>query len=305
MARKDVSRIILGVVLALGAGAPQAAETVAEGKVMHIIAFGAHPDDCEIKAGGVAAKWAAQGHKVKFVSVTNGDVGHYEMAGGPLARRRAAEVEEAARILGIETQVLDHHDGELMPTLEIRLEIIRLIREWSADIVITHRPNDYHPDHRYTGILVQDAAFMVTVPFICPDTPRLESNPVFLHMSDGFTKPIPFEPDIVVGIDDVIEEKLDALSVMTSQFLEWGPWHSGQLDEVPEDLAEAKAWVRERFRPRMRRAADKFRDQLPRWYGADKAASVTYAEAFEITEYGRHPSEAELRELFPFFPEEK
>jgi len=54
---------------------------------LRIIAFGAHPDDCEIRAGGVAAMWAAQGHYVKFVSTTNGDIGHWKMAGGPLEQR--------------------------------------------------------------------------------------------------------------------------------------------------------------------------------------------------------------------------
>ena len=160
-------------------------------KTLRIIAFGAHPDDCEIKAGGVAAMWAKKGHKVKFVSLTNGDIGHWKTAGGPLAKRRAAEVKKAADILGIETQVLDNHDGELMPTLENRKDVVRLIRDFKADIVIAHRTNDYHPDHRYTGILVQDAAFMVTVPFFCPDVPHLTTNPVFLYHSDKFQKPSP------------------------------------------------------------------------------------------------------------------
>ena len=148
---------------------------------LRIIVFGAHPDDCELDAGGTAARWAEAGHKVKFVSVTNGDIGHHEMAGGTLARRRAAEVKRCAEILGIETEVLDNHDGELLPTLENRKEITRQIRRWKADVVIAHRPNDYHPDHRYTGILVQDAAFMVIVPNFCPDVPALRKNPVFLY----------------------------------------------------------------------------------------------------------------------------
>ena len=98
---------------------------------LRIIAFGAHPDDCEVRASGVAAKWAAMGHQVKFVSVTNGDIGHYNMAGGPLALVRAAEVKACGEILGIaESIVLDNHDGELMPTLENRKTIARLIREW-------------------------------------------------------------------------------------------------------------------------------------------------------------------------------
>ena len=269
---------------------------------IRIMVIGAHPDDCEIKAGGVAAKWAEAGHKVKFVSVTNGDIGHYEIAGGPLAQRRIAEVEEAAEVLGIETQVLDHHDGELMPTLENRKELIRLIREWEADMVITHRPNDYHPDHRYTSVLVQDGAYMVAVPFICPDTPPLDRNPVYLYMWDHFQKPNPFEADIVVAIDDVIEKKLEALSRIDSQFAEWLPWIGKYLDEVPEDPEKTKLFIKERFKPYIRRAADAHRDELAEWYGQDTASAVEYAEAFEICEYGRQPSKEELRELFPFFP---
>src|SRR5688572_8011152 len=87
---------------------------------LRIIAFGAHPDDCELQAGGTAAMWAAKGHKVKFVSVTNGDIGHWREAGGPLARRRKAEVEQADKLLGVTTEILDIHDGELLPTLEYR-----------------------------------------------------------------------------------------------------------------------------------------------------------------------------------------
>src|SRR5215212_5658086 len=85
---------------------------------LRIICFGAHPDDCELQAGGTASMWAAKGHHVLFVSVSNGDIGHWRDAGGPLARRRTAEVQEAAKVLGIHTEVLDIHDGELLPTLE-------------------------------------------------------------------------------------------------------------------------------------------------------------------------------------------
>src|SRR5262245_23961833 len=196
---------------------------------LRIICFGAHPDDCELKAGGVATMWAAQGHHVKFVSVTNGDIGHWKEAGGPLARRRKAEVEQAAKILGITTEVLDIHDGELLPTIENRRTITRLIREWNANIVMSHRPNDYHPDHRYTGVLVQDSAFMVTVPFFCPDVPPLKSNPVFLFYPDQFQKPNPFQPDIAVSVDTVIERKLDALTALESQFYEGGALGSADL----------------------------------------------------------------------------
>src|ERR1043165_4427119 len=206
---------------------------------LRIICFGAHPDDCEIQAGGTAALWAGKGHKVKFVSVTNGDIGHWRDAGGPRANRRRAEVEAAAKMLGIEVQVLDIHDGELMPDLETRKKITRAIREWKADLVIGPRPNDYHPDHRYTGILVQDAAYMVTVPFFCPDVPYLKNNPVFMYYPDRFQKPNPFKPDVVVAIDPVIEKRLDALDAMPSQFYEGGA--NGSADLLPTDPEKQKA----------------------------------------------------------------
>jgi len=158
---------------------------------LRIICFGAHPDDCELQAGGTAALWAAQGHHVLFASVTNGDIGHWREAGGPLALRRKAEVEQAHRILGIQGYIMDVHDGELLPTLENRQTITRLIREWKADIVMSRRPNDYHPDHRYTGVLVQDAAYMVTVPFFCPDAPPLKKNPAFFLLPGSFSETQP------------------------------------------------------------------------------------------------------------------
>ena len=269
---------------------------------LRIIAFGAHPDDCEIRAGGAAAMWAAQGHHVKFVSTTNGDIGHWKMAGGPLAKRRTKEVRQAAKILGIETQVLDNHDGELMPTLENRKTIVRLIREWKADIVMSHRTNDYHPDHRYTGVLVQDAAFMVICPFFCPDVPHLSKNPVFLYFTDRFQKPNPFEPDVVVAIDDVIDKKLNALVELESQFVEGCvSGHEGLIPKNEAERAASHRRVRDRFRRRFEATADKYRTNLIELYGAKKGKNVKCAEAFELCEYGRRPSADELKKLFPFF----
>ncbi|MEP7340942.1 MAG: PIG-L family deacetylase [Acidobacteriota bacterium] len=269
---------------------------------LRIICFGAHPDDAEIGVSGTAALWAAKGHAVKLVAVTNGDIGHWNEAGGPLARRRKTEVERAAKILGATVEVLDNHDGELMPTLENRKAVTKLIRQWKADIVISHRPNDYHPDHRYAGILVQDAAYMVTVPNFCPDVPHLTANPIFMYSSDRFEKPNPFQADVVVDIDSVMEKKLDGLLGMASQFYEGGA--NGSADLMPTDPAKQKerwAVVRKRFVDRQRAVADKYRKNLEEWYGRQRAAKVQHAEAFEICEYGRRPDKAELKVLFPFF----
>jgi LmbE family N-acetylglucosaminyl deacetylase len=307
--RLFVGSKFIGIVLLFLAGTlyaalskPAPAPDATDGK-LRIICFGAHPDDNEFRAGGVASMWAAQGHHVKFVSCTNGDIGHWGMAGGPLAQRRTAEVERCAKIFGIETEVLDIHDGEIMPTLENRRTIVRLIREWRADIVMCPRPNDYHPDHRYTSILVQDAGYMVTVPFFCPDVPYLKRNPVFLYYEDRFQKPNPFEADIAVGIDSVIEKKLDAAIALASQTLEGGC--NGDENLYPENdpakrMAREKQ-VRQNFDRRFASTADKFRKELAGWYGQEQADKIKYAEAFEICEYGRRPSKQEIRKLFPFF----
>lgn len=263
---------------------------------LRVIAFGAHPDDCDIRAGGTAAKFAALGHAVKFVSVTNGDAGHQSQGGGALAKRRRAEAEEAGRRLGITYEVLDNHDGELLPSLDVRLQVIRRIRQWNADLVLAPRPNDYHPDHRYTGVLVQDAAYMVVVPNIAPDTPPLRKNPVFLYFEDGFQRPSPFRPDVAIDIDDVFQKKIDALDAHTSQVYEWLPWVDGKLDEVPRDNAERKKWL---ARQRGGEPGPAVRQALEKWYGAERARQVQHAEAFEICEYGRQPTEQELRQLFP------
>ncbi len=248
--------------------------------------------------------WATMGHKVKFVSLTNGDIGHYSMAGGPLALIRKAEVEDCADILGIEESiVLDNHDGELMPTLENRKIIARLIREWQADIVLAPRANDYHPDHRYTAILVQDAAFMVTVPYFTPMVPRVEKNPVFLYYYDRFQRPYPFEPDIAVDIGSVGDQKYECMAALRSQFSDWNAWHGGYQDEVPEEEEARKAWIRERFQGWDANVADKYRDLLVDYYGEERGNTIEFAEAFEISEYGSQPTKEELKALFPFFDE--
>lgn len=296
-----LSAIALGA-LALLTSAPTAADSRAaqqQTPPLRVIAFGAHPDDAELKAGGVAALWAAAGHKVKFVAMTNGDVGHFAIAGGPLALRRKAEVEACARILGIETEVLDIHDGELMPTLENRKTVARLIRDWQADIVLGHRPYDYHPDHRYTGVLIDDAAVVVVAPFFVPDTPPTARNPVFLYYSDDFRDPKPFTPTVAVGIDDVAEKKWACISAMPSQFADRDSWQSRTLPNVPAGDAERAAYLLELFKKRNAAVADQYRERLVELYGRDRGQRIVYAEAFQMSQYGRQAPIDELRRMFP------
>jgi len=291
---RTIGALLLVALLSLG-GAQVHAQ--GDGDEARILFIGAHPDDCDVKAGGTAALLAEQGHAVKFVSLTNGDAGHYEMGGGPLAKRRRAEAKEAARRLGIDAyEVLHYHDGELMPTLEVRRDVIRLIREWNADVVVGHRPNDYHPDHRYAGRVVQDAAYMVQVPNVLPRVEPTEGNPVFLYFEDRFEKPYPFEHDITVTTDDAIDQKVAALDAHTSQFYEWLPWTRDALDEVPAGEAARKKWLKVQWTGSVSQAA---REGLAEWYGEERAQSTEYAESFQVAEYGRQPTDTEIRQLFP------
>jgi LmbE family N-acetylglucosaminyl deacetylase len=277
---------------------PQRTQAPSTDGKLNVIAFGAHPDDCDQRAGGVAAKYAALGHRVRFVSVTNGDAGHQTEGGGALAARRRAEAKEAGRRIGVDYVTLDNHDGELLPTLKPREDIIRQIRTWNADLVLAPRPNDYHPDHRYTGVLVQDAAYMVVVPNIAPDTPALRKNPVFMYFQDGFQRPNPFRPDVAVSIDDVFEKKIDMLDAHASQFYEWLPWVAGSLEKVPAGAADRRRWLMETHAGQ---PTTQIREVLVKWYGPEKGNAVHHAEAFEICEYGTRPDEATIRKLFPFF----
>ncbi len=263
---------------------------------LRIIAIGAHPDDCDGKFAGTAAKFAKAGHAVKFLSVTNGDSGHQTQRGAELAKRRYAETQESARRLGIaEYDVLGNHDGELLPSLEVRRQIIRAIRQWKADIVVAPRINDYHPDHRYTGVLVQDAAYMVMVPAVVPETAPLRKNPVFLYYQDSFQEPNPFRPDVVVSIDDVWDQKIAALDAQVSQMYEWLPWVDGRLEEVPAGAAARIQWL---SKVRAGSISPVVRAALEKRYGA-QGQHVQHAEAFQLCEYGRRPALDELQRMFP------
>jgi len=274
---------------------------------LRVIAIFAHPDDADGKMGGTGALLARMGVAVKYVSLTNGDAGHFAEGGGALAGRRREEARKAAIQYGIaEYVVLNNHDSELVPDLEVRMQVIREIRKWNADVVIGLRPNDYHPDHRNAGKLVEDAAYMVAVPNVASDVPALKKNPVFLYMQDNFKKPNEFSHDIVIAIDETFEQKINGLNEHTSQVYEWLPWiaFQGNISMVPpaSDPVARKKWLREtdlydRYHNKIMNP--KQRAGLEKWYGKDTAAKIKYAESFEIAEYGSQPSEEDIIRLFP------
>lgn len=272
----------------------------AETHAPRLLVIGAHPDDCEFKAGGLAALYAAAGNAVKFVSVTNGESGHHRLRGEELVRIRRAEAQASAGVCGIEYDVLDFPDGGLLPTMDARLEIIRLIRRFAPDLVLTHRPNDYHPDHRYTAQLVCDAAYMVTVPPVAVDVPHLRSDPVFGYLSDDFQRPYPFSPDVAIDIEPVLDRVVDMLHCHKSQFYDWLAYNHGYEHDLPADDAGRREWLAEWFQRLVAPLADRCRSQLVERYGKDRGERVRYVETFEICEYGSELTPELCERLFGF-----
>jgi LmbE family N-acetylglucosaminyl deacetylase len=289
---------ILNICIILaGFGVAKGQQSDQSSKKLHVIIIGAHPDDPD-KVGGTAYKWAQLGYDVLMVSLTNGDAGHQSIKPAKLAKIRREEARKAGETIGVRYITLNNHDGQLMPTYKNRLEVIKLIREQKADIVIFPRPYDYHPDHRYTGTLVLDAAYMVTVPKILPKVPFLERNPVFLYMSDGFVHPEPFKPDVVIPIDDVIEKKLDMYHQHKSQMYEWLPFNRGVLDQVPATDSERRKWLG--TTRAVGSEAGPYRDKLIEQYGKEKGSQIKYCEAFQDSGYGTRLTKENIKYYFPF-----
>jgi len=266
---------------------------------MRLMFVGAHPDDGDGAVGGLAARYVERGGQSLLVSLTNGNAGHHKMAPDELARRRKQEARRAGEVIGAEYLVLDHDDARLTPTVEIREELIGLVREFRPDLLVGLRPWDYHADHRAAGQLVIDASYLLSVPLVRPDVPLMREMPVICQTHDPFQKPVPFQPDVVVAADEYFEKKVRMLACHESQFFEWIPFNGQYEDEVPEGKEERWNWLLERYRANAPDLAGMFRDMLIERYGPERGRKVRHAEAFEICEYGRQPDAETLRELFP------
>lgn len=287
---------------------------------MNILMIGAHPDDNDFRCGGTALKYVRQGHRVRFVSVCNGSGGHQTMPPDELCARRRREADAVAAISGIEYDIWDIPDCEVMASLPNRERMVRYIREFQPDIIFTHRTNDYHADHRNVALLVQDASYLLIVPNFCRDVPALRRMPLIMYFYDRFESPA-FRPDVVVPIDDVIDTKYDMIHCYESQVYEWLPYTNGVLEQVPADDAARRRWLREPCVPRDGRLltevelqatfkpsnnseyrealpASKYRNQLVACYG-EAARKILFAEAFQVSEYGAPLRPEEIPTLFP------
>jgi LmbE family N-acetylglucosaminyl deacetylase len=270
-------------------------------KKLNVMVVGAHPDDCDIKCGGTALKFLASGHKVMFLSMTNGCMGHHLDYGTAMAARRYGETQAVARLSGVEYKVMDIPDGSLTADLRYREMLLREIRNYKPDIIITHRPNDYHPDHRNTGVLVMDSSYMVIVPGAAPGSPPLRKQPFIFYMSDDFTFPGPFIPQVAVAIDDVMKKKIAMLHCHVSQVYEWLPWADGNPAEVPpaDDEKGRLAWLASWQRKTDEPEAERCRELLKKFYGEKSGAGIKCCESFQLCEYGRQADLKTLRMLFP------
>ena len=281
---------------------------------MKILAIGAHQDDNEFRVGGMASKWVKAGYEVRFLSMCNGCGGHHIMTPEQTSARRAKESAAVAEYLGIRYDVWDIDDCTLMADLPTRMRLIRYIREFSPDLIIAHRPNDYHADHRASAQLVADASYILTVPHTCPDVPAMRRMPVIVYNEDRFKNP-EFRATYVVDMDEQIETKLHIAHLNESQVYEWLPYtHDETVPkseedriaflkgmEITSDTTDAEVMAASRgYAVRFAKTAARFRRELIEKYGEEKGAKVRYAEAFELSEYGRQPDKALADALFGF-----
>jgi len=269
---------------------------------LRLLILVAHPDDAEVRAGGLATIYSDLGHTVRIVAVTNGDAGHHTMEREELAARRKREAEASCAVIGAECAVWDNRDGELQPTLEFRAQVIREIRRFRPDLVLTHRPEDYHPDHRALGEAVRDASYMVTVPHVCPDTPHLRKDPVVAYVWDEFTRPTALRGDVLIDIGEKVDVIARMLACHESQLFEWLPYNWRIEDPVPEGHEERIAWARKLYELRNANNTERYREALKRTYGDTRGAAIQFAEILEISEYASPLTEGERERLFPFVP---
>lgn len=264
-----------------------------------LLVIGAHPDDCEYVAG-IALKMKAAGFEVRYLMATNGSAGHHETPGAAIVNRRREEVERVCSLAGFTFEILDLEDGRLSPDLPSRDLMLAAIRRFDPGIIITHRPFDYHPDHRATSMLVQDCSYLLLVPGICPLTPPMRRAPAIFYMQDTFQRPCTFRADIAFDITAEYDLKMLMIHQHTSQMYEWLPWVDGlPAAEVPQGDQERLAWLK--ASPLGQRSLDYarlFREELVQRYG-EAGQDIRYAEALEACEYGRQLSQDEMAHVFP------
>ncbi|MCH2202225.1 MAG: PIG-L family deacetylase [Fuerstiella sp.] len=266
-----------------------------------ILVLGAHPDDAEYHAGGLLTCYRKElDATVKLISLTDGAAGHHKRSSEELKALRQKESADAGAVIGAEYLNWDLPDAHLEPTIKNRDRVIREIRSFRPDVVLTHRTCDYHPDHRAVGQLTQDASYLVTVPKVVPDVPPLFKNPVILYMTDLFTRPAPLRPDLVLDVEPQLDSVIDMLACHRTQVFEWLAYEQGILDQVPQKPEQRLAWLRTWFQNEIAERANRFREALIATYGEEKGRAITCCEAFEVSEYAAQLDDDIRTKLWPF-----
>ncbi len=184
---------------------------------MKILAIGAHPDDIEILCAGTLARYAAQGHTIFMASFTSGNMGDLQVPPAELAATRQAEAEASAAILGARLLWPAITDELVFPNEEQRRVMIDLIRQADPDVIFTHHPNDYHPDHRYVSQLVFDSYFPKGLPHLPgQNKPACRFGGTQVFYMDCLAG-IGFNPTEYVDITPVIDTKRRMLECHRSQ----------------------------------------------------------------------------------------
>ena len=178
---------------------------------LDLLAFGAHPDDVELFAGGTLAKMAALGHLTGIIDMTRGELG----TRGTRARRMV-EARKAATVLGVKVrESLDLRDGDIAVTSEVRLRVIRLLRKYRPLVVLTHYWEDRHPDHANTSRLVAEAAHHAGLAKIKTGQERHRPQ-VILY----FKLPVGVIPTFVVDVSDHVKQRNAAIAAHRSQLFD-------------------------------------------------------------------------------------
>ena len=219
----------------------------------------AHPDDPEFFMGGTIARWVEEGHAVRYVLLTKGDKGAVDETITPTAlmSMRVREQHNAAQVLGVESvEFFDYPDGMIWPDLEMRRAIVRTIRKYRPNILVTCDP-DYlvtnhqklnHPDHRYTGQVVLDAVFpaagnrLYFSELLDEGLVPHEVEEVWLSLTD--------RPDISLDVTQNWQKKLSALRCHTSQIVDPDIFEKQRIERLK--LAPGQAFKAEETFRRIR-----------------------------------------------------
>jgi LmbE family N-acetylglucosaminyl deacetylase len=262
-----------------------------------LLILGAHPDDAEFHSGGLAVRYRRAGRLVKMVSVSNGGAGHHRHDSETLVEIRRREAAEAGKVIGCDYETWHFPDGRLQPTLELRERIIREIRLFRPDLVVTHRTCDYHPDHRAVGQAVQDASYLVTVPLVCADVPHLAKDPVVAYMPDAFTRPYPFQLDVLLDIGEELDLIVSMLARHVSQVFEFLPYNRGLADQAPSGKEDREAWLKQWYCELLDQRQVQWKSELAGLPVRNQ--DPLWLEGYEISEYAGSADQDRLRELFP------